>query len=467
VNVSFFASKDKLYMQYADTSSFEVINLRDVTYTDESVKRNVGTGLRWTHQWRDNLESLVSVGFSRFTGEFFSVDTILEVGFQDKEVLFYSENAVLDDLDARAEITYLKEKHQLKGGVQYNLLSTFNKLNYLGTSIPSREQEGSILSLYLQDEWSVHDKWTLRPGLRMNRYDINNTWYAEPRLAVGHQVIPHSVRLKASAGIVHQYIHRLREQSLYFNTPDYWHFSGNDDLPVLRSVQYTLGAVVNTKSWSMDVEGFVKQNSGLFINTGIYGRSDAERYRAELYTGSGNTFGMDALVQRNWKKHHAWVGYSLTYSYNEFDTGEGRMRIREPHVRQHEAKVYYQWQPGHWSFSWMWLIGSGKAYTPFLGTYSFALPNGTERTLPVFGDLNSALLNAYHRMDISAAYHFNWKKTQGKLQFSVFNVYNHKNIRDIQYVAVRTTTNNNDYHVVERKVNMLPFLPSINLQLQF
>lgn len=467
VNLSFFASKDKLYMQYADTGSFEVINLRDVNYTDESVKRNVGAGMRWTHQWRDHLESLVSVGFSRFTGDFFSVDTILEIGFQDKEVLFYAENAILNDLDARAEVAYLRDKHRVLGGVQYNGLSTFNKLNYLGTSIPIREQEGGILSFYLQDEWNPHSKWNLRPGLRINRYDINAAWYAEPRLAVGYQLVPYRLRLKATTGMVHQYIHRLREHSLYFNTPDYWQFSGNDALPVLRSLQYTLGVIVNVKSWSMDVEGFLKRNTGLFINKGIYGRSDAERYRAELYTGNGTTYGLDALVQYNRKDHHAWVAYSLTYSYNAFDTETGRRRIREPYVRQHEAKVYHQWQPGRWSFSWMWVIGSGKAYTPFLGIYDYPLPNGIIRKLPVFGDLNSALLRPYHRMDVSAAYHFNFRMTYGKLQFSVFNVYNHENVRDIQYVAVRTTTANNEYRVVERKVNMLPFLPSINLQLQF
>ncbi len=467
VNFSFFTSKDKLYMQYADTSNFEVINLQDVNYTDESLKRNLGSGFRWVHRWRNNLESLASVGFSRFSGDYFSVDSIQEIGFQDTTVMFYAENATLDDLDARFEMNITGRNHRLQAGVQYNHLSTFNKLNYQGTSIPSRTQQGGVLSFYLQDELEWRERWSFRPGFRLNYFSLADRIDPEPRLAVGYKVIPHTLRLKASAGIIHQYIHRIREQSIYFNTPDYWQFSGNDNLPVLRSVQYMLGAVANIESWVLDVEGYIKQNSGLFVNAGIYGKTDSARYQSLIFTGEGTTYGMDALLQRDWKRQHAWLGYTLTYSRNSFDTDMGLQMIREPYIRQHEAKVYYEFRPKKWSFSLLWVVASGKPYTPYLGIYTVDLPNGIKRSLPVFGNLNSGLLEPYHRMDISAAYHFSLKNTQGKLQFSIFNVYNYKNVRDIQYIAVRDNDDNNDYRVVERKVNMLPFLPSVNLQLRF
>lgn len=467
VNLSFFAAKDKLYMQYADTSSFEVVNLQDVNYTDESVKRNIGTGLRWSHRWNNNIETLASFGFSRFSGDYFSTDSIQEIGFQDTTVMFYSENAKLDDLDARFELNVTVEKHRLQSGVQFNHLSTFNKLNFLGASIPSRTQQGGILSIYFQDEIEWRERWSFKPGFRLNYFNLANRFDPEPRLAMGYKIIPHTLRLKASIGIIHQYIHRIREQSIYFNTPDYWQYSGNDNLPVLRSLQYAFGGVVNLESWVLDVEGYIKKNSGLFVNAGIYGKTDSARYQSLIFTGEGTTYGMDMLLQRDWKRQHAWLGYTLTYSRNSFETDIGSQMIREPFIRQHEAKLYYEFRPKKWSFSALWIIGSGKAFTPYLGTYDYELPNGTIRRLPVFGDLNSGLLEPYHRLDISAAYHFSLKRTRGKLQFSVFNVYNHENVRDIQYIAVRDNDDNNDYRVVERKVNMLPFLPSINLQMRF
>jgi len=467
LNVSFFASKDKLYMQYADTSNFEVVNLQDVNYTDESVKQNIGSGLRWVHSWNQKWESLFSIGYSRFAGNYFSVDSVRSVGFQDTTVMFYSENAELKDLDVRAELNYSATNHQFQLGTQLNYLNTYNKLNFLGASIPSRSQQGAIFSLYAQDEFELRERWKFRPGIRLNYFNLAKNVHLEPRMAVMFNAIPRFLKLKASAGIIHQYIHRIREQSIYFNTPDYWQFSGNDDLPVLRSIQYSVGAVANHESWLLDVEGYVKQNNGLFVNAGIFGRTDSARYQSEILTGNGTTYGVDVLLQRDWKRQYAWISYSLIYSLNEFELNEGWQMIHEPYIRQHEAKFYYEYKSKYWSFSALWVVGSGKPYTPYLGKYTFDLPNGTQRTLPVFGDLNSGLLEPYHRLDISAAYHFNLKKTEGKLQFSVFNVYDKKNVRDIQYIAVRDNNDNNDYQVVERKVNMLPFLPSINLQIRF
>jgi len=243
----------------------------------------------------------------------------------------------------------------------------------------------------------------------------------------------------------------------------------------LRSLQYALGTVLSYKSWIVDLEGYIKQNSGLFVNTGVYGRTDSARYQSQILTGNGTTYGADfmlqrdwkRLLQRDWKRQHGWVCYSLIYSQNQFEDAEGWRTIREPFMRQHEAKLYYEFRPKRWMFSALWVIGSGKPYTPYLGEYNVSLPNGAQRTLPVFGDLNTGLLRPYHRLDISAAYTFMLKKIQGKLQFSVFNVYNHQNVRDIQYIAVRVGNENNDYTVKERNINMLPFLPSVNLQLRF
>ncbi len=467
INLSFFAAKDKLYMQYADTADYEVVNLRDINYTDESVKRNIGAGARWVRRWRNNWESLISLGYSRFSGDFFSVDSIRNIAFGDTTVMFYAENATLEDIDARAEMNYAAASHRLQIGMQLNQMSTDNRLNYAGISTPGRSQQGSIVSLYIQEEWEPTERLKVRPGIRINYFNLTDRLDPEPRVAMSYVVVPSHIRVRASAGIVHQYIHRIREQSIYFNTPDYWQFSGNDNLPVLRSIQYAAGVNATLGSWTLDVESYLKQNNGLFVNTGIYGRTDSARYQSQIWSGEGMTYGTDVLLEHNWKKQHAWISYSLMYARSEFETDEGLQAIREPFIRQHEAKFYYQYQPRRWSFSAFWVFGSGKPYTPYLGNYAFNLPNGTSRSLPVFGRLNSGILEPYHRLDISAAYHFNMKRAEGKLQFSIFNVYDRKNVRDIQYIAVRESVENNDYKVVERKVNMLPFLPNLNLQLRF
>ena len=115
----------------------------------------------------------------------------------------------------------------------------------------------------------------------------------------------------------------------------------------------------------------------------------------------------------------------------------------------------------------MWVYGSGRPYTPYLGSYPFPLPDGSSRQLPVYGDLNSARLPEYHRADVSVSYQFYFRNTRARIQLSCYNVYNRKNIRDIQYLTVDTGPGQNDFTITERKVLMLGFLPSLNLSLRF
>ncbi len=466
VQVSFQTAKDKLLMQYADTSGNETINLRDYTYTDETTKRNIGTGVRWVHRWHNNHESLITAGISKFTGDYYSVDSIFQVAFGDTSILQFAENAELMDLNLRAEINRIYSHHHVQYGIQYNYTTTFNRINQLHERTELHQKIG-LTALYLQDQWTPTARWTIKPGFRLHYYPPLQRLYPEPRLAASYTLVPQVLSLKAALGSMNQFIHRIREQNLYLNTPDYWQFAGIDELPVLNTRQVTAGMNYRIKHLQVDVEFFHHASTGQTLRLNHFTVADSTASATALWLGNGTQDGLELLARYDHGSMHAWLSYTWMQTHNQWQTDQGVKNYRAPHFRQHEAKLYLQYEPGRWSASLLWMIASGLPYTPYLGSYTYTLPNGATGTYPVMAQTNTGNLPAYHRLDLSVAYAFPVNRYSGKIQASALNVYNRKNLRDIQYLVERPATNDQNYTVRERPIRMLPFLPSLQIEFQF
>jgi hypothetical protein len=118
----------------------------------------------------------------------------------------------------------------------------------------------------------------------------------------------------------------------------------------------------------------------------------------------------------------------------------------------------------NWEFNVRWNYGSGFPFTKTAGFYEYLnFANGlyTDPTTAngflgiSYGDLNQGRLPAYHRMDISV------KKTlllsehsEMELLASLINVYNRENIFYFDRVRYR-------------RVNQLPLLPSLGVNMTF
>ncbi len=464
INISGYASGDELFVQYADSSGRELENPIDVKYTDESSKKNVGASSRWVRSWNNGWESESRIGMSRFSGSFFSADTVRERLFQTDSIRFSSEQTTLKDLDARLELSKLFTGIKLNTGLEVNVIQSAFKRNVSGTINSDTIDAGSVISAFISANNESEERLKITPGIRVNYYDRTAKFYFEPRLLMQCDFFSGKLKLKSSAGRVHQYIQRIQTQSLYLNTPDYWRMSGPGSIPVLQSDQIMFGFLLNIKGWTLDIEGYQKWNEGNILNTNFY--NNATGNEGSLLEGRGRSAGADVLLTKNYKRHHLILGYSLLKAVADFPL-DGFVDIPEVFEQRHELKFNYELHLKKWDIALFWVYGSGRPFTPLLGTYDFPLPDGNTRKLPVYGELNSARLPVYHRMDITAAWRFLLGKMAGSIQFSIFNVYNQSNVRDIQYRALRMSNNPNDFVVDKRDVAMLGLLPSINLKLKF
>jgi ferric enterobactin receptor len=467
---SIYGGKDKLFITYADTSKNEALNLQDIIYLDESQIRNRGASIKLSNKWNARTTSLFHMGISQYSTDLFSLDSLKSI-FNDFTVNFSNELSRLRDFSGRFEMQTDWNAHKIVYGYQWNAVVSEHKYSeQYSTNKISINQHALISSLYVQDKFQFTSRCEIQPGIRFNYFDRTKKFYPEPRLSVLYQHNS-ALLLKLSAGRINQYIQRIRAQSLYLNTPDYWRLSGDGDLPVLQSDQIVAGFNYDLNSWTFDVESYYKHNRGATEFLGVFsGYQDA--YPASgfntngIISGTGTSKGIDFTIQREKGRHHGWISYSLMKSSSQYDQLD-QAEVRDRFSQTHELKIYYEMELKHWDLSLFWIFGSGRPYTPLLGVEFVELINGQQSRQPVFGPINSATLPDYHRLDLTGSYKFMLGRTQGKIILSLFNIYNHQNIKDIQYLAVRNGTEVSDFDVAERKIGMQGFLPSLLIQLKF
>lgn len=472
LSLSAYAGKDHLYIAYADTSNSEVINLEDKKYNDESTWKNAGLGLRWGQKWSPSTSSNLLVGWSSYKTDFFTRDSTFNPianSFERSE--FKTERTSLYDLNLKASVQKKYKAHTFTTGIHTNVISTSHGLGQNTVVSGYYKQQGNISAIFVQDNWNLGKHWQLMPGARLNYFNLFGTFYPEHRLAATRISSNKVWQMKFSVGRNHQFIQRIRSKSLYLNTPDYWKLSDKKILPVIISDQATIGATYRKKNWTIDAEAYLKLTQGNTTFLGVYS-GYSESYPIDsltgngLISGNGHAEGLDLMVQYDAGKHHAWLSYSLLNAQTKYN-GLDVPLVHESFEQHHEIKTYYEFAGKRWEYSLLWVFGSGKPYTPFQGTYNYPLLNGDFRTVPVYGNINSARLPAYHRLDLGVSYNFTLQNIKGNIQFSCFNIYNRKNIRNRQYLIVRNGNEPNDYLVAERDIYMLGFLPSLILHLSF
>lgn len=448
---SAYGGKDNLSISYGLSNESEGLK---AYYQDESVWGNRGLGFRWNHDFNVKWSARAGFGWSRYSSDLFAIDTLTNSLFGISEVAYRNNVHQLRDFTYRAELAYRRRNQTITFGSEVSKW-TLNTRERLDAAFDTLDQEGRLAAFYMSDKFNL-GKWMIEPGIRISQFSRTDKFYPEWRSAITKR-INGSWMLKLNAGRVYQFIHRYRQQSLFLNYPDTWRLSGENDLPVLRSDQISGGFHFEKRGWTLDVEGYVKKNSGSFEFLGPY-QGKLSSIDAEYVVGNGWARGCDIMLGKDVDIHHIWLAYGLLKAENKFEALDN-IWVPELFDQRHELKLNYQAIWSKWEANALFLFGSGRPYTPFLGSYEVPIQGGGTRDIYVFGDLNSARLPVYHRLDVGVTRKFAWKKMLGKIQFSVFNAYNHKNVKDVRYVY--------SDEVIKQEILMQGFLPSFLLQLQW
>ena len=390
---------------------------------------NQGISLNWNHIYNEKRSHNFSAYYSNFDFEYIGSNSITGE-FSDQ----LDKQNVIDDFGFSFDAHWnLTQTTSLGIGYQFSSNQVKYALSFMDSESPEEDfNEGNVEinnthALFLDYQYKLDDKWFINTGLRTNYFSVLDKIYLEPRLQLSAKITP-SLKFKVSGERLHQAVSQVVE----FNTQEFglenqiWVLSDGNDVPILKSTQFTSGLVYENKGWNLDLDVYYKRINGLTSFTLGFDRVD------EFFSkGESDVFGLDVLIKKRIHDYRTWLSYSLINNDFTFDAlNEGRTFPGNTDIT-HNFVWSHSYQFNNFDISVGWNIRTGIPYTSATGVEDVG--NGAEI---IFADTNGARLPDYHRLDISTTYDFNFsenEKWKGKLGFSLLNIYNRENILSRTY----------------------------------
>lgn len=470
---SFYTGRDRLNLQAAPTATAQQER------TDLQWGNLTGV-LRWNRLLGGNLYSQLTAYVSnyRFRTEVTNQrDTLVSaLRFQSR----IREYALQWDLSRQVGL-----RHHLRGGLRL-ARQRFDPgaVQLQGGSetalnLDSALQSQRILpwqgAIYLEDDFRLHPRLTLRAGLRGTAFWVRDRDYytVQPRAALTWRL---SDWLSLQAGYTRQvqFLHLLTSTAVSLPL-DLW-VPATDRVPPQQAWQSSLGLSGQIgPGWEWSVEGYYKamtdviefEEGANFLVTGPEPRTLAqtETWERQVARGEGTSYGAEWYVRRTQGRSSGWISYTLSWTQRQFPTLNGGAPFPFAYDRRHNLVLVYnqRFTPRfHLNATWRWR--SGQRMT--LPVASFDVPDPLQPSGPNqnralrFGSRNGYQLPAFHRLDVSLS----WRKAkpwgQRTWQVGLYNAYSRLNP-----FTARPLPNRQPPQV--QLIGLLPVLPFVSYQADF
>ena len=417
--------KDKIRVNLL-TFSNDINFLENVTIRDEEVSRessasqnNLAASAFYNREWNDKFSTDVQLYITKYGLESINFDIL------NKQRLI-QENSVLEG-SIKIDTKYILTDH----------LTFYNGFQFIETGITNiqdvnnpvfRSEIKEVLrsqALFSQIAFQSKNAYTnLKVGLRMNYLGKFDSFLLEPRLSFSQRFLNHF-----TVEVLGEFKHQTTTQVIEFQN-DFlgvenrrWLLVNDDDIPIIKSKQASVGLHYNTRGWLIGAEGYYKFVDGITTQS----QGFQNQYQFAKTDGSYTVYGADFLINKRYKNLSAWLSYSYadnTYTFKELEDVEFPNNLDIRHA-----------------------ISLASSYTlkNFKISSGLNWHSGKPTTKPIFNDAiederinyepaNSSRLNDYMRIDISAQYSFKMgEKVKAHAGVSVWNLLNTENVINNYY----------------------------------
>lgn len=433
-----------------------VYSRSDVAYqvslknSDESNRiDNLGLNLKWKSVIGPRLVSRLSATSSNYQFAFRNQITPPQSG-TPKLPETYSTNE-LTDFRIREEFSLdLARGNRLQFGLDYkyqNAYFDYQDINTRDTLVQTRSSDeyAHTTSPFVNFEWNSSKKLYVQIGARANYYSRLNDLKVAPRIFMNY-FANRQLTLKGSTGWYYQYLSQVKvlEFSGGGFDNELWLLADHEDARIIHGMQSMTGAILNLKSWIIDMEGYYKTADNIsYYSAGRFSS------RGQFYFASHQMYGVDLLIKKQLNSRTSvWAGYSWAESKIRVDTASDtryESQFSQPHVFYVGGALQQQ----GWKFSLGWNYASGQYARSFrvseaeTSYYRFVnrLPPDAPRPIDSYTDLEDRY-PAVHTLNLSTSYQLprtaerKWSATFG---LSLINVYNQQNLTDKAVRAGRPT----------------------------
>jgi hypothetical protein len=443
---------------------------------------------------------LLNIGFDvLFSNTKYSVD--------DKYMLLWGDNT----LEAGAGIDFITTSIDFDFELDPQLEAIFARgTHHMAVFSDLKEvKKYNRYRAYLQNKFSLSERFYLQPSIRFDYYSIIDKTYFAPRISLSY-ALDDITTLRAVWGLYYQSpgYEKLRDQNVLFDLSEIY----LKELNAEKSIHYVVGIERwLTNEWSIRLESYYKDFSDLIIQKTVPGF----KYYTEPVPGKdlrymsgwtrpvsissdsltqipvngsvGEAYGLEFFLSKknifNENRFSGWISYALAYA-KMIERGENfPFRFDQ----RHTLNIVLNYQLNTWlDVGIRWQYGSGFPYSEPVGikpriilgdnnldgvpeTPEIATRknNSNPELQEIIYDIDYAnsRLNAkrppYHRLDVRFTAFTNFWNLDWTFYLDVINVYNRANVIAYDYYVTPELT-------LGRRANtMFPIIPTLGFSVRF
>ncbi|MDO6390339.1 TonB-dependent receptor [Pontibacter sp. BT731] len=423
--------------------------------------------LRWQHKFNPRFRVNTTLSGSSYQ---YNVSNKIDV---------FSFNLTSDirDLALKTDFSLILDKgHTLQFGAMATKHDfTIGRLNFDSDDdrqsfSAGNDYEATEAAAYVADDFQVNSQFSLNYGVRLSAFNSGGKTYSalEPRASARYS-LSERTSLKASYASMMQYIHLVANSGASLPT-DIW-YPSNDYVKPQRSQQVAAGIshlfgggrymITNELYYKwMHRQIDFRDGANLFVNDNL---------EDEFLFGKGESYGNEVYLEKIKGRTTGWVGYTLSWSYRQFDDINGGRRFPTRHDRRHDVSVVVLHELSkRIHLTGAFVYGTGNAYSLPVARFAFQDVQGKGATVvPVYSDRNSFRLAAFHRLDLGLVLKLNPKRGEADLTFSAYNAYNRRNPYFVYFEQVKDEDDNETLGFRAKQVSLFPVIPSVTYNFKF
>lgn len=462
VYISHYQGRDGYFNNYNDTVYQSSYEFNWDNYTSL---------IRWNH--------LVSSSFFVNTSVYYSLFRFNETTSTNRKVIYeeatkskMADFSVKSDADLRLVNTNITFGYHFSSKLFMPEMLAYE--NHDRDTIFKIVNESRVTSVaaYLENEWNVTNKLTIKPGVRVLLYKSSEQQvYVEPKFASLYQLNPkHSFKFSFQHMV--QPVHLLTNTSLNMPT-DLW-------VPAIDHIQ-------PASSWQFDLEyTTVLRNDLEFIwnayykpvkniiryKQGVsYMNSTAANWQEMVDVGEGLNYGTELMIEKTKGRLTGWINYTLAWAWRKIEGLNNGDYFPFKYDRRHDMNLMVnysllQTEKKHAEISLLFKYATGSALTVPVEYYAGAGLPGLEGLSVYFSELknytafpypNNYRMPAFHHFDLAYSTTKKLKKSRERTwKFSIYNVYNRMN----PYFYIKRGEN---YY----QISLLPVIPSLTFSYEW
>lgn len=450
---------------------------------------------RWNHLFSNKLFSNLTAYHSRYN--YF-------LAFNSSSFNF-DWNANILTSSVKADFSYYpNSSNTIKFGAQAihytykpgEIESVDNSEFPIKTAFP--DQYGLENSLYVNNEQTLSNKFSLQYGLRWSFYNYLGKGKAyffrdtaenlsrpvdyeksyenyesikfynvpEPRLSMNY-IINRKNSIKASFAASAQYLHLVSNTSA--STPLDFYVPATNNIKPLTSNQYTVGFFKNFKEneFEASAEVYYKSlsnqldyidNSHLFLNKYLEG---------DLLQGKGRAYGIELFFKKNTGKLTGWVSYTLSKTERQVDGISNNDWFLSKYDRPQNASIVLMYELNkRLTLSTNFVYMSGTPSTFFDSKFEvqgYYFPHNSENKR------GNYRVSAYHRLDLGLVYNFkgnDTRKWKSNIAVSIYNAYNRRNAYSVYFRNNPSSSSTSENEAIRYSV-IGSIVPAITYNIKF